>query len=288
MAFQTGLIVLFLIIGAWGLWQSTQAYVGPLFLLFLTPTFLALILVPILGYRLYILQNARYVFERDHIRLQWGWRVVEIPTNEILWVRPIFDLEIPLKLPRFRWPGAMLGTRRLPDGRPVEFLASQAATLTLIGTGERVYAISPEEPELFTRSYQRLIELGSLNPSQSVSTHPSFLFARVWESLPARVLLLSALAENLVMFIWVSLAIPRYDQVSLGFTPLGQPREPIPSIQLMLIPILNILTTLLNSILGVFFYRNDANHAWAYLFWSNSALVGGLFLLAVYYILVIS
>jgi len=288
MLFQAGIIALLLNIGAWGLWQSTRAVVGPIFLFYLTPTLLALVLVPILGYRLYTLQNASYVFKRDHIRLQWGWRVVTIPTNEILWVRPITELEIPLSLPWFRWPGAMLGTRNLPDGRPVEFLASQAATLTLIGTQQRVYAISPEEPLGFSRAYQRLIELGSLNPTQAISIHPSFLFARVWSALPARILLITALLESLVMFIWVSLLIPQYDQISLGFTPLVTPRETIPSIQLMLIPILNVLATVLNAVLGIFFYRSQENHPWAYLLWATSVLVGALFMMAIYYVTVIS
>jgi hypothetical protein len=288
MIFQAGIIVILINAGAWGLWQSTRAVVGPIFLLYLIPTILALTLVPILGYRLYTLQNASYVFERDHIRLQWGWRVATIPTNEILWVRPISELDTPLTLPWFRWPGAMLGTRRLVDGRPVEFLASQAATLTLIGTNQRVYAISPEEPIGFGRAYQRLIELGSLNPSQAISIHPSFLFARVWAAIPARILLITAMLESLAMFIWVSLIIPQYAQVSLGFTPVGLPREPIPGIQLMLIPILNILATLLNAILGIFFFRSRNNHPWAYLFWSTSVLVGGLFLMAVFYVTAIS
>lgn len=249
---------------------------------------MGILLVPVLVYRLYTLYNASYVFERDLIRLQWGWRVVKIPTNEIIWVRPTSDLEIPIQLPRLRWPGAMLGTRRFPDGRPVEFLASQATNLTLIGTHERVYAISPENPEHFSKAYQRLIELGSLNPTEAFSIHPSFLFARVWSALPARILLIIALVESLLLLIWVSLAIPQFAQVSLGFAPTGIPREPIPSIQLMLIPILYFLTILLNSLVGLFFYRSDDNHPWAYLFWSTSVLVGALFLLAVNYILLIS
>jgi len=286
--FQIGLILFILSAAGLGLWQSTGARVGPVFLFFLTPMILGILLVPVLGYRLYTLYNASYIFERDHIRLQWGWRVVKIPTNDILWLRPISDLEIPLQLPRLRWPGAMLGTRRFPDGRPVEFLASQATNLTLIGTHDRVYAISPEDPAKFSRAYQRLIELGSLNPTEAISIHPSFLFARVWSAPSARILLILAIIENLILLIWVSLTIPQYSQVSLGFTPLGAPRDLIPSIQLMLIPILNFLALLFNSSLGLFFYRSDDSHSWAYLFWSISVLVGGLFLLAVNYILIIS
>lgn len=283
--FQIGMIILLIGTSVWGLWQSTSANVGPLFLFYMLPAVLALLLVPVFGYRLYTLQSAIYTLERDYIRLQWGWRVEEIPTSTIIWVRPATDLEVSLKLPRIRWPGSILGSRRLPDGRPVEFLASQASNLVLIGTRERVYAISPVETERFIRSHRRLIELGSLNPSPPVSIYPSFLFARVWEAIPARTLIIIGILELLLLFIWASFAIPRIPQISLGFTPIGTPREPLPSIQLMLLPVLNLFAFLLNTTLGIFFYRRDENHPWAYLFWSTSVLVGGLFSLGFYFIL---
>ena len=278
--------VLLLIASAiWGLWQATQAQVGPIFLFYLFPALLAVLFVPLLGYRLYTLQNAQYSLERDYIRLQWGWRSETIPTNVILWVRPATDLEIPLQMPRLRWPGSILGTRNLPDGRPVEFLASRGTKLIIIGTATKAYAISPNVPHQFIQSYQQLIELGSLNPSQIESVHPSFLFARVWGNMPARFLLLLGAAFSISSLIWTVTAIPKHAQISLGFTVLGTPRDPLPAIQLLFLPVFSFFAFLVNGSLGLFFYRSDRNHPWAYLMWSTSVLVGALFLLATYFIL---
>ncbi len=278
--------ILFLILGSvWGLWQATSAQVGPIFLFYLLPALLAVPLVPLLVYRLYTLQNASYSLERDYIRLQWGWRTEIIPTNIVLWVRPASDLELPLQMPRLRWPGSILGSRNLPDGRPVEFLASRGKRLIIIGTAQKAYAISPNDPNTFLKAYQQLIELGSLNPSQIESIHPSFLFARVWSSIPARLLLFMGAVLSISSLVWAIIAIPNHAQISLGFTALGVPRDPLPTIQLMFLPVFSIFAYLVNGLLGLFFYRSDRNHPWAYLLWSTSVLVGALFLVATYFIL---
>ncbi len=283
--FHTAAIVVLSIAGLWGFWNTTRAQVGPVFLLHMIPLLLAVTLVPFLSYRLYTLHNAHYILERDLLHLQWGWRMETIPMNYIEWILPISDLETPLRLPWLRWPGAILGNRRLPDGRLVEFLATQPQNLMLIGTPERIFAISPNDPNAFLQTHQRLIELGSLNPSTSSSVHPSFLFARVWKSLPARYLLLIGALLNLGLLIWSSLAVAQISQISLGFTPQGLPNEPLPGIQLMLLPILSITTYFLNSVVGFFFYRRDDQHAWAYLLWGNSTLMTSIFLIAIYRLL---
>ncbi len=279
------MIVALLVGAGWGLLQATRAQVGPVFLLYVFPALLSIPLVPWLAYRLYTLQNSAYILERDAVQLQWGWRAETIPTYDILWVRPAADLEIPLRLPFLRWPGAMLGSSRLPDSRPVEFLASQSNKLILIGTHERAFAISPNQPDAFIQTYQQLFELGSLNPSSPKTVYPGFLFALVWRAIPARVLLLLGAILSLTLLIWVSLSIPSRAQIALGFTPNGLPRDPLPSIQLMFLPVFSIFIYLLNSGLGFFFYREQENRPWAYMLWSTSVLIGILFILATAFIL---
>jgi hypothetical protein len=90
---------------------------------------------------------------------------------------------------------------------------------------------------------------------------------------------------NLGLLIWSSLAVARISQISLGFTPQGLPNEPLPAIQLMLLPILSITTYFLNSVVGFFFYRRDDQHTWAYLLWGNSILMTSIFLIAIYRLL---
>ncbi len=278
-------IIVLSIAGFWSLWSTTRAQVGPVFLLHLIPMLLAVTLVPFLIYRLYTLYNAHYTLEREHLHLQWGWRLETIPMNNIEWILPVSDLETPLRLPWLRWPGAILGNRHLPDGRLVEFLSTQTQNMMLIGTPERIFAISPDNPNAFLLAHQRLIELGSLNPSTSRSVHPSFLFARVWNSLIARYLLLIGALLSLGLLIWARLAVDQISHISLGYTPQGLPNEPLPGIQLMLLPILNITAYFINSILGFVFFRRDDQHAWAYLLWGNSILMAAIYLIAIYRLL---
>ena len=280
-----GMIALLIIGAVLGLWSITRAQVGPTFLLYLLPTLVALVAGPYLIYRLYTLQHAVYTLERDQVRLQWGWRVEVIPTPEIRWIRPAADLRVPLPLPRLRWPGAFLGSRRMPDGTPVEFMASQKKNILLVNCQERMFAISPRDTEAFLRAYQRVVEMGSINPAEPESIRPSFLLARLWQTTSARYLVLIGFLLGLGLLVWISLRIPGLGQVSLGFTPTGAPREPLPAIQLMLLPVLNAIVYFVNGSLGLFFFRRKETYPWAYLLWSVSVLVATLFLFSTYFIL---
>jgi hypothetical protein len=269
----------------WGLWQAIRIPIGLLFLLYLLPALFAITIVPLLAYRLYSLRASVYTLERDSITLQWGLRSHTIPMNHVLWVRPTSDLEVPLHLPWLRWPGAILGARRLRTGVPVEFLAARLRGMLLIATNERVYAVSPEDQNAFLQAFQHLTELGSLSPVQPQSIRPTSLIGQVWQTSTARYLVLSGALLSLGLFIWVSLVVPSLDQVSLGFTASGEPREPIQGIRLMLLPILNTLYFGVNLSLGLFFYRREESHPLAYLLWSNTILASALFIIAVHFIL---
>ena len=270
--------------GAWSLWQATQAEVGPTFLLYLLPTLLALAIVPVLAYRAYALWRASYSLERDGIRLRWGLREEVIPMDVVGWVRPASEVGFSLPLPRVRWPGAVLGVRRLPDGGQVEYLAAQTGQLILIAAFGRVFAISPAAPDEFLRTYHRLSELGSLTPLPARSLHPAFLLARVWASKPARYLLLGGLILSLGLLVMVSLLVPSRPAISLGFNPDGTPTDLVPSVRMLLLPFLNSFFYLADLLAGLFFYRREGGQALAFLLWGSGVLTATFFLGAVIFI----
>ncbi len=275
--------------GAWGIWQAAHSSVGPTFLFSLLPFLIAIPLVPFLVYRLSNLENASYTMERDSINLRWGLRFVSIPMAKVQWVRPASDLGRSMRQPPFRWPGSVLGTRNLPGGATViEFLASQTRDLLVIATPDRLFAISPANPNNFLQAYQHYTEMGSLRTPPAQSIYPSILVTRVWQDRPARYLILTGALLNIGLLIWISLSIPGLEQVSLGITPSGTPRSLIPSIRLMLLPLLNSFTFLTNLFLGMAFFRREENHPLAYLLWATSIFVSILFLAATYFILQIS
>jgi hypothetical protein len=164
-----------------------------------------------------------------------------------------------------------------------------------------MYAISPDDPAAFRRVYQRYAEMGSLTPLAARSVYPTFLVNRVWNEPLARYLLLAGLALSLVLLGWVSLVAPGYDQISLGFNPDGGLRDPVPAVQLLLLPLVNAFFFLTDLILGLFFYRRGdqqnptvalpqgkiipAGQVLAYLLWSSGTLTALLFLVALVYLL---
>lgn len=287
--FHLSAIIIFSLAGAWGLWQAVHTSIGFTFLLYLAPFLLALLLVPFLTYRLINLENSYYKLERDSIHLYWGLRTETIPMANVQWIRPATDLARSVRLPVVRWPGAVLGTRNLPGGTTdIEFLASQTRGLLVIATTKRLFAISPANPDNFLQAYQHYTELGSLRIPTARSVYPTVLVTRLWKTRPARYLILIGALLNLTLLIWISLMIPGLEQVSLGITPNGAARPLIPSIRLMLLPLLNTFTFLINLFLGMAFFRQDKNQHLAYLLWATSIFVSILFLSATYFILRIS
>ena len=95
---------------------ATQTGIGITFLVYLI-SFLGLALpIPLLVYRAYAILRASYLVVPDGISITWGFRIEEIPMENVLWVSLNSDLERPLPLPRPRWPGNVTGTRQLDDG----------------------------------------------------------------------------------------------------------------------------------------------------------------------------
>jgi hypothetical protein len=271
--------------GLLGLSQAARAQAGPAFLLYLLPGGVAVLLIPVLIYRAAALQSASYRLERDGIRLRWGLRSEDIPMTAVQWVG--LAGQSPARLPAvfIGWPGARLGVRRLPDGRPLEFMASRASQLVLILTAQRGFAISPGDPAAFLQQYRRLAEYGSLSPIAARSVYPELVGQSFWSDRPARLMLLAAAAASLGLLAWVSLATPAYQQVSLRLSAGGSPLEPVPAVRLLLLPVLNSFFFVLDLLLGVVFYRHRATRPLAYLVWAASLLTALLFLAAVFFIL---
>jgi len=285
--FQFGTLIL--LIGAEiGCLSAATSAAGPVALWFYLASLFMAPGIPLLAYRIYALRTASYSLEREAIHLRWGLRVEDIPMTQVLWVRLVSDLSIPVRPPLFSWNGSILGSRRQAGLGEVEFFASGRSGLVLIATPARSYVISPAHPEAFIRTFQRLTELGSLAPARSRSVYPAMMLRRIWEVSPARTLLVISLVLSLALVVAVSLAIPTRAQVSLGFRANGLPRDPVPAAQLLLLPVLNILIVLFDFVVGLFFFRRAESESLAYLLWLGSATTPLLFLLGAFFILRIS
>lgn len=278
------IIILLASASIWGFANLTNAQVGPMFVSYLLIGILAFAPVPFLGYRAYALFKADYYIDRDSLAILWGLRIEDIPLTDIEWVRPATDLTHPLSLPRFRLPGAVLGTRRHPDLGAVEFIASSARNLILIATSKHIFAISPRDAASLVRTFARATELGSLTPTEAKSVYPSFVISQAWESPFARFLWMAGLLLNLGLVAWVGILIPSLSQVPFGFNPFGVPTEPVPSGRLILLPLLSALMFITGLLAGLYFYRWDKERPLAFIIWISSTLCAVIFLVAVLFL----
>jgi hypothetical protein len=280
------LVALFLLAGSVGfLILSIGQQIGGMFILFLLFSLIFFAPLPVIIYRGYALYNASYQLSRDGLRIRWGLRSEDIPLPDIEWVRPVSELGFRLPLPALIWPGAIRGTRNVPELGPVEFLASTTSTLMLIATPQKVYAISPNDPRGFLRSFQYAIEMGSLTPLKAASSQPAAYARRVWSDRPARGFLIAGLILTFLLFIQVSLIIPSIGTISLGYDAQGNPLPPVPSRQLLLLPVLGLFSYVADLLGGMFFYRRPQDKAVAFLLWISSAFTPLMLILAAFILL---
>lgn len=267
-----------------GLEQTASGY----FVALLLVSLLLFAPLPLIVYRAYSLLRAGYRLERDGLRLRWGLRAEDIPLPQIEWARRAADLAFEIPRPRIVLPGTLRGTVQVRDFGPVEYMASTRETLVLVATHGKAYAISPENPEQFLRAFQRTLEMGSLTPLASVSVLPVAYLAQVWMDRLARWVLAGGLLLALLVFAGTALVIPARQTVSLGFYPNGLPLPPVPSEQLVLLPILGSFVYLADLAIGLFFYRRENSRLVAYLMWGAALFTEALFLVGLFNIASVS
>ncbi|MGB9799301.1 MAG: PH domain-containing protein [Thermanaerothrix sp.] len=252
--------------------QLTEQRPGPRWLLWLVLALLGGIASLGSGYRLAALWRATYTIDRDGLRLRWGLRVEHLPLESIEWIRPGNEAGFPLPLPPFAWPGAILGSRKVPELGDIEFLAAETTTLLLIATPQRVFAISPEDPSAFSRAFRQALELGSLNPLPPYSARPVAFVVHLWQDRIARAMVIGGILLLLGLLSLGSLLAASRATIVLGYSPPVQPPSPLPAQRLMLLPILGALTYGSGLILGLYFYRQKEGQAKSYLLWGGGDL----------------
>ncbi len=226
--------------------------------------------LPILMYRLYSLWQSGYWLGRDGVRLRWGLRLIDLPFDDIVDVARADELEQSIEFPRWYWPGNLVGQTMDAELGLVEFLASDAQQIVVIGTKERVFAISPQRPGDFVTAYKRESERGSLRPLTAQSIQPLFVLVEAWAETQNRRLMVAGGLLSLGLLILVGILVPNLEAVSLGFEASGQPLPAVAGVQLFLLPALNFFFYMGNFILGLLFYREPWGAMFSKLFWSAS------------------
>lgn len=274
-------VVILMLIAAGSILSAVNWVQGNVFVLLMLVALISLVLLPWILYRGVALLNARYILGRDGLKIRWGLRSEDIPVTSVEWVRPARESGFVVPLPVLQWPGAVLGSRYVQGLGNVEFIASDADSLILITTPDKVYAISPLDGRYFESSFQRTLEMGSLSPLTSRSARPIAFLQSVWSDGMARILLVTSLVLAVLLWIITGFVIANHAQLPLGYTNQGLPIEMIRSEQMLLLPVVNSFILVMDLSLGLYFFRRLDENLVAYLLWIGASLTSILLMIAV-------
>lgn len=275
-------VLLLLILAGIGffIWMAFRQSGGVQLVLFLAGALILLAILPFIAYRGYALLHAHYDLERDGLHIRWGLRVLDIPINEVEWVRPEEDLLVPLKAPAFSTPGAISGERLHEDLGKIEFIASSMNNLVIVATMYQVVVLSPEDHEEFITRFNRTIEMGSLSPIHAISTKPVIFLRQILSDRAARVMIPLGFGLWFALLVLTSIAIPGISSLSLGYDSSGLLQEPVASSGMLILPIIAALFYLVSLIGGAYSYRSAPNRPVAYILWANGVLTPALLIIA--------
>ena len=274
------LLVLTTAIGAM-LTIASQSQPGILIVVLLVTSVLFGLMLPLFFYRLYALLRSEYTLGRAGVRLRWGLRQVDLPHDHILDVALASELRDLPPAPRWKWPGSVIGLVEDEQLGKIEYLASEEEGHVLLGTKQRVYVLSPENPAEFLAVYHREAERGSISELRAASFEPSFVLSQAWADIPVRRLLLAGAGMSVLLLLLVGILSPGLSGISLGFSPTGIPLEEVPGVQLFLLPAINLAFFFASLLLGLLLYRESEESVTAKMVWGSSFLSGLLFLGAI-------
>jgi hypothetical protein len=275
-----GLLSLFLLLAAAFFWLSANTQTGWLFVLYLAGGIAACLPMPMLTYRLVALHRAYYDIDRNALTLHWGLRTEILPLQIIEWYRPLTDLTAPLPTPPMPLAGAYIGIRMIEGLGKVEYLADSYENGLLIAAPHSVFVISPALPDEFLATFHRGIEMGSLETVEAESIQPSFVLNKLWDDRVARILILSSLGLGLLLTLWTVILVTTVPMVIIGFSPLSDLIEPVPSIRLLLFPVLAAFIFLVDLVGGTFFYRRADERSASYLLWAGGVITSALLIVS--------
>lgn len=281
LTFLSTLLVLFLVIAIlmFGLAQSQGAGILP-YGAYLLGSAVAFCLALGLGGMMDALSRSTYAWRGTDLIVRLGLAEWKIPAQAIEWVRPADELAFPFKVPVLHWPGLIVAEREDTNLGRVHFLATQSRGLVLVGTPDRVFALSPADVPGFMSSYSQIngesAFLGE-GPLPVRLTRP-----HVHEDRYGRGLLSAAGILGVALLVLCVALVPGRASVSLGFDANGNPLEAFPANRLLLLPWFNSVGALLDLSAGFFlFWRPNPRREMAYFLWSTASLLAFLLLLAV-------
>jgi hypothetical protein len=166
-----------------------------------------------------------------------------------------------------------VGKGRLGGQDVYIFATRPLAEQLLLLTETAVYAISPVDLENFKDCLEALRTAKLDEAADMPESHLGFLQWPFWADRPAHLLLAAAALLNLALFAYLTAVYGRLpDQVPLHFNRLGEVDRLAAPDRLFVLPLIGLVTWIINSLWGWVFYRQDQKLP-AYLLWGTAVVV---------------
>ncbi len=277
------LVLLALDVGCFFLFMRQEP--GLLFFLLLIASFLLIVPVVFLGYRIFSLIFSAYSLGREGLRIQWGLRTELIPLSEIEWIRTPKEMPYDIPWSFLPMPGAYSGSVRSENYPLIEFIASDTLTMLFVGTSRCIYAISPARPQEFMAAFDRVLQMGTLNKVEWQTIRPVDWVNESLKNRTARFSIRGSLLLIIILLLWVGFRYSSRTTIGLAYSANGVPQVILPVRNVLILPALAVFCWLANLATGVRLYKTEQNRQLAELFWAGSVVISFFFVLSAFLIL---
>jgi len=234
---------------------------------------LGVILVGLIGYWVYGLLGASYLLDRNALEIRWGTSRQVVPTGAIERIFTGEEIEQGIRFYGGRWPGHWVGYGELPEAGPTLFYATRPlAEQIFVATPGLIYAVSPADRQGFLDSLRQRVAMGPTQAIEQSSKRPSVLDWPIWHDWLGLALLGLGLVALVALLAVLSFRFPQLPiLIPLHFGVSGSPDRLAPRVEVFLVPLIGLLTVLVNGTLGSIAYSR--NRVASYMLWGGSILV---------------
>lgn len=246
---------------------------------------LSLPLLVHLVYRTWSAFSLEYWVDRNAITIYWAGirQIVPLTSIERMIQGQVQDLG---KAGWHHWPAPHMRPGRTLGLLNLTLYATRPLTdCLLVDTGDRVFAISPQRQDEFLEMVQDRFRLGPARNLEVEQIRPFWWRNLIQVDLPGGILLLAGMVGTLVLFGLVMTRFPDLPgNLAFSYHSDGSPNVVREKSALFLLPIIGLLSWLVNGVWGAWMSTRDQQTG-AYLLWGGSIAVQVVTFLALNYLL---
>jgi hypothetical protein len=245
----------------------------------------SVVVIGLLGYRLYDLSQLGYEFGRNQLVIRTAGTRQIIPTDSIERVIDGRKTALRARVRGLTWPGCYVGEGHVEDvGMTLFYAIAPPQKQAIVVTPSLAYGISVDDMESFLEVLASCQEIGPSVEVQQRSSQARYVEWDIWHDRLAQSVLLGGIVVNLALF---GLLLFRYpllpDAIPMHWDAMGLVDRIAMRQEVFALPVFGLITLLANDGLGAVFYRRE--RIASYMLWSGAVLVQLLFLLALWQII---